>query len=153
MNKFVRLIVLFGVCLSLSCGCSKPDKPMPLTKENLTQYLRNTQAVTKRTDPKEYETAKGDPNKQKMVFYKFYVKPMETMGYSYDKTISDMAGKFLAKTLLTTDPAFSMELSDLLTFAKDTREAAYQLGFISVDTKGLLDQVSLVLPRTVIPPH
>lgn len=105
----------------------------------------------KSTDPKEYEAARGDANKLKQLFYKTYVEPMEKMGYSYDKTISDIASNVLAKTLRTADTAMTVMLSDLLTFAKDTRGAAYEYGFISIETKELLDQVSLILPRTIIP--
>src|SRR6266540_1449720 len=139
--------------MSLWCGCSKPDKPMPLTKENVSNYMLKMEATMKSTTPKEYEEANGNATKQKEVFYKCFVEPMEKMGYSYDKTVSDVASKVLSKTLRTTDSAMTVMVSDLLTFAKDTRESGYRLGFISKETKELLDQVSLILPRSFIPPH
>lgn len=147
VNRFLRLVLLFGVCVTLSCGCSKPDKPMPLTKENVTDYMRKTDAVIKSTNPKEFEEAKGDADKQKKLFYQSFIEPMEKMGYSYDKTISDISNKVLTKTLRTPDTATTIIVSDLLAFAKNTRETAYKHGFISKETKELLDQVSLIFPR------
>lgn len=147
MNKFLRLFLLLGVCVSLSCGCSKPNKPMPLTKENVANYMQKMETAIKSTNPKEYEEAKGNPNKQKEVFNKSFIEPMEKMGYSYDKTISVIANQVLAKTLRTTDSAMTIMVSDLLAFAKNSRAAAYQYGFISKETKELLDQVSLIFPR------
>ena len=147
MNKFLRLFLLFAVCVSLSCGCSKPDKPMPLTKENVANYMQKMETSIKSTNPKEYEEAKGNPKKLKEVFYKSFIEPMEKMGYSYDKTISGIANQVLAKTLRTTDSAMTIMVSDLLAFAKNSRATAYQFGFISKETKELLDQVSLIFPR------
>lgn len=147
MNKFLRLVLLFGVCVSLSCGCSKPDKPMPLTKENVSNYMQKMQAVMKSTDPREVEEARKNPEKQKEVFYKSFIEPMEKMGFSYDKTISDLANKVLAKDLRSIDPAIAMIASDMLSFAKNTRETTLQHGFISKETKELLDKVSLIFPR------
>ena len=147
MNKFLRLFLLFGVCVSLLCGCSKHDKPMPLTKENVTHYMQNMEAAIKSITAKEVEEAKGNPDKQKKMYYKMFVEPMEKMGYSYDKTISVIANQVLAKTLRTTDSNMTMMVSDLLAFAKNSRTAASQYGFISKETKELLDQVSLIFPR------
>ncbi len=147
MNKFLRLFLLFGVCVSLSCGCSKPDNPMPLTKENVVNYTQKMQTAIKNTNPKEFEEAKGNLDKQKKIFYKMFVEPIEKMGYSYDKTISVIANLVLAKTLRTTDSAMTIMVSDLLSFAKNSRTTAFQYGFISKETKELLDQVSLIFPR------
>jgi hypothetical protein len=147
VNKFLRLVLLFGVCVSLSCGCSKPDKPMPLTKENIANFTQKMQAAIKSTNPKEFEEAKGNPDKQKKMFYKMFIEPMERMGYSYDKTISVIANQLLAKTLRTTDSDMTVMVSDLLAFAKNSRATAFQYGFISKETKELLDQVSLIFPR------
>lgn len=147
MNKFLRLFLLFGVCVSLSCGCSKPDKPMPLTKENVANYMQKMEAVTKSITSKEVEEAKGNPDKQKIMYYKMFVEPMEMMGYSYDKTIGVIATQVLAKSLRTTDSVMTMMVSDMLALAKNSRAPAYQFGFISKETKELLDQISLIFPR------
>jgi ribonucleotide reductase alpha subunit len=147
VNKFLRLFLLFGVCLSLSCGCSKPDKPMPLTKEKVANYMQNMETAIKSITSKEVEEAKGNPDKQKQMYYKTFVEPMEKMGYSYDKTISVIATQVLAKSLRTTDSVMTMMVSDLLALAKNSRAPAYQFGFISKETKELLDQVSLIFPR------
>jgi hypothetical protein len=147
VNKFLRLFLLFGVCVSLLCSCSSHDKPMPLTKENVANYMQKMEAVIKSITSKEAEEAKGSPDKQKQMYYKMFVEPMEKMGYSYDKTISVIATLVLAKTLRTTDSVMTMMVSDLLALAKNSRATAYQYGFISKETKELLDQVSLIFPR------
>ena len=147
MNKLVRMVLLLGVCLSLACGCSKHDKPMPLTKENITNYMQKIATAIKSTDPKEFEATKGNRNKLKQMYHKTYIEPLEKMGYSYDKTISVIANQVLLKTLRTSDSDMTMMFSDLLAFAKNSRATAYQFGFISKETKELLDQVSLIFPR------
>lgn len=147
MSKFLRLVLLFGVCVFLACGCSKPSKPMPLTKENVTAYIQKANEAMKNISPKEVEEAKGNPAKQKELFRRSFVEPMEKMGYSYDKTISDIAKGLLDKSMRTTDTAMTIMVSNLLAFAKNTRETTLQYGFISKETKELLDKVSLIFPR------
>lgn len=148
MNRLSRLLLLLGICASLACGCSsKPDKPMPLTKENVASYMQKMAEIAKGTSPKKLAEAQGSPDKQKKMFYKSFIEPMESMGYSYDKTVGDLAARVLARNIPGTDTATTMMTSDLLAFAKNTREAAYQHGFISKETKELLDQVSLIFPR------
>lgn len=147
MKKALKLIVLFGVCLSLSCGCSRHDKPMPLTKDNVRNYIEAMGAAIRTTNPKDVEEAKGSTQKQKEMFYRSFVEPLEKMGYSYDKTVGDLASKLLTKTLHTSDAEMTVMTSDVLAFAKNTREISFKLGFISKETKDLLDQVSLIFRR------
>lgn len=145
MNMFFRLLVL-GVCLAL-CGCGKPTKPMPLTKENVAAYMQKMETAVKSITPKEYEEAKGNTARQKELYYRTFVEPMEKMGYSYDKTIGVISSQVLSKTLRTTDTAMTVMVSDLLAFAKNSRMTSFNYGFISKETKDLLDQVSLIFPR------
>jgi hypothetical protein len=120
---------------------------MPLTKENMTAYMQTVEATLKSTNPKEVEEARGNPAREKELFHRSVVEPMEKMGYSYDKTIGDIANKVLAGNLRTTDTVMTIMVSDTLAFAKNMRESAYQYGFISKETKELLDRVSLIFPR------
>ncbi|HTG81152.1 MAG TPA: hypothetical protein VL949_04365 [Geobacteraceae bacterium] len=147
MGTYVRLLMVAVVSLSVLFGCSKASKPMPLTKENVVTYMQKMGTAAKNSTPKDIEEAQGNTGKQKDLYYTSFVEPLEKMGYSYDKTIGAIASQLLAKTLRTPDTETTVMLSDLLAFAKNSRGIAFRFGFISKETKELLDQVSLIFPR------
>lgn len=143
MKLSPKVAVLSWICALLLSGCGKSGKAMPLTKENLTEYQHKVEAAVKSTTPREFKECGRDPLQQKKVIYLCIVEPIEQMGYSYDKTIADLAGKVLAKDLGRPDQATAVMLGKMLRFAGGAREMEYQLGFISGDTKLLLDRVNL----------
>lgn len=142
-----KVLLLTGVWALSLVGCGKKEAPMPLTSENVATYERNIEVAVKGINPKDLADVKGDQEKKKRVMYLCFIKPLEQMGYSYDKTIGDLAGKLLTKNLVTPDSATTMKVSDMLTFAKNSRETELKFGFISQDTKQQLDRVALIMPR------
>ncbi len=147
MKKFIRLFLVTGALVSLLLGCSKADKPMPITKENITKYMQNAKAAVRSTNPKEFEEAKNSPVKQKEMLYKSIIEPMEKMGYSYDKTVYDIADKIILKKLVTTDATMVTMIRAIIDYAIIWKEVSLANGFISKETKGQLEKVNLLLPH------
>lgn len=146
MKVCLKMMLLSGAfALSLG-GCGKPNAAMPLTQNNVTQYRQQMEAAIKATTPQQFAETNGNPEKQKKVMYNCFIAPVEKLGFSYDKTIGDIAGKVLAKNLQTPDSATTDMVRDMLVFAKNARETELKHGFISQQTKGLLDKVSQIFP-------
>jgi hypothetical protein len=139
--------MLLSVVVALSlAGCDKANTAMPLTQNNVTQYRQQMEAAIKATTPQQFAEINGNPEKQKKVMYHCFIAPVEKLGFSYDKTISDIADKVLAKDLQTPDSATTEMVRDMLVFAKNARETELKHGFITQQTKGLLDKVSQIFP-------
>lgn len=151
MKRIARVIATAGICAALLCGCTsntvREKDPMPFTKNAIVQYMQKSNAVVKATNPAEVLASKGNPEKQKELMYKCYIQPMEACGYNYDKTITNLCKALLAKRVNFPDMETTIMFSDLLTFAKDTRDFEFKSGFISQETKDLLDKASVILPR------
>ncbi len=143
VKGFLRAVAVLGAVVTSLSGCSKSEKAMPITRENVTSYMQRVDSAVKGATQAEYMAARTDTAKQKELFYRSFVKPMNDMGYGYDRTIYAMTSKVLKKEMPVTDGQMAPLVGDMVVLARFTKEAAFKYGFISTDTKALLEKLNV----------
>ena len=139
MNRF-QLAVLF-ICLGiLFTACSKQDQAMPITKKNLNKYFKAADESVQNfmAEEKANETVKMNDAQKAEFLTKILVKPIEEMGYSYDKTIAAAAQMIISKDYPSDDLEFQLALSKLLEVPGQRKLFFYEHKLISEETRNLL---------------
>lgn len=146
MQTLNRMLILL---LVLSCigftGC-KGGREMPATSENIMNYLNKVDLAQKSVTPAEDEKAKTDEKASEQLIAKVLVTPMTEMGFDYDKTINSYARKVLEKNL-PGDPRVQQMMIQTLEIANGVKEIIVKNGYITNDTKVLLDQLQSQMRR------
>jgi hypothetical protein len=140
-----NILVRSGVVamLALMLACSKPEQPMPLTKENIVSYRNKLVDSQNALTAKDRENASKSPEGAADLFSRTFVKPMEDMGYSYDKTIRLYAHDIVDGKIPVGDPDVKTLAEGVVLMAKMTGDVALKNGFITEETKKLLDRINL----------
>lgn len=133
------IIALFA----LLAACGKPDRAMPLTREHVLHYKEKLVESQNSITAKDREKARTSPEWTARLFAKTFVAPLEEMGYSYDKTIHSFAEKLIEGKMPAGDREVTGLAEGVIVMAKSTEDFAAKNGFISGDTKKLLDKINL----------
>lgn len=129
------MLTTFAVC----SGCSKHDGAMPLEKDIVVKYLNKT---AKNISDESNKNTSNDEMAQRKFVTDAMVKPMEELGYNYDKTINNFAKKVLARDMPVNDSELVTNINDILIFANEVKGLSLKNGQITKETKGLLDQLA-----------
>lgn len=135
--KTVALICML-TAFAVSAGCSKSGSAMPAEKDILGKYLNQT---AKNVSAESNKNTGNDEMAQRKFVTDAIVKPMEELGYSYDKTINNFAKQLLARNM-PNDLELVTNINDILIFANQVKELSLKNGQITIETKGLLDQLA-----------
>lgn len=138
LMKAVALICML-TAFAVSSGCSKSGSAMPAEKDILVKYLNQT---AKNVSAESNKNTGNDEMTQRKFVTDAIVKPMEDLGYNYDKSINNFAKKLLAKDVPANDPELVTNINDVLIFANEVKELSLKNGQITKETKGLLDQLA-----------
>jgi hypothetical protein len=138
INGILRLVAI----IALLSACSKADGEMPLTRENLLSYrtklVESQNAITSADREKSKSSVEGSVR----LFKATFVKPMEELGYSYDKTVHAYA-ETVASGKLPQDPETKAQTEGMVMMAKSTGDFAVKNGLISGETKRVLDSIPM----------
>jgi len=130
------------LCLVLSvAGCGKSDRAMPLTKENVMAYREKLVGSRDEITMKDRQEAQKSLHGTRRLFAQTFVAPMEKLGYSYDMTVRSFAEKLEKGELASGDPETRTQVEGFILMAKSTADFAVKNGFISLETKKVLDRV------------
>ena len=129
--------------LALMLACSKSDQPMPLTKENIQSYRDKLVESQNALTTKDREKARNSAEGEAELFSRTFVKPMEDLGYNYDKTIRLYAGSIVEGKIPARDPETKTMAEGLVLMAKMTEDVALKNGFITDETKKMLDRINV----------
>ncbi len=146
MKSFLRSLVVLGVILAFFPGCSKQQKAMPITQKNVAEYMQGVDKAVKGINPSEYAATKGDEAKHKEMFYRTFIKPMNDLGYDYDKTIHAIAEKVLKREIPATDVQMTRLIGDMIVLGRFTKDGAFKHGYITKETKELLEKIAAAPP-------
>lgn len=134
IQRGVKIVLIFMVLLLIS-ACTKSE-PMPVTKENILRYLKKVEKAVESITAKEAGQAKGgDEKKQAEIVRKMFVKPIEDMGYNYDKTVNLIATKLIDKDYSATDFEMQGLMVGFMQFVPR------KSNFISQETKAVLERL------------
>jgi len=130
--------------LVMTAACGKTDREaMPITRENILVYQEKLVESQDTITGREKQAVHESPEKAAKVFRKTFVAPLEEMGYDYDRTVRAIAQALLDGTVPGNDPEVRAMAEGVIVMAKGTEPFAVKHGFISPETKKVLDHINV----------